>query len=129
MKLKYWIEVVKKSEPIYPIVKKFLEDELGQIGGYKSKSGNNEKEHCLLYWQSKNLEKDYECSKLWCHEMLLHIAASFNVPGEDLKLLDEKVRDYIRDNGRELKRPSIIAPPTMDAIKKTELYNYYASLE
>ena len=129
MKLKYWIEVIEKSEPIYSIVEEFIKDGCGQPEGYSRKSGNNEKEHCILHWETKNLEKDYDCTQLWCHEMLLHIAASFSVSGEDLKFLDRMAREYVSKHGPDMKRVSPIAADTMDLIKKTETYKHYDSLE
>lgn len=125
MKLKHWLEVVEKGKPVYPIVEKFIKEEYGQKGSYNSKSGNNEQEHCVFFWAKKDLEKNYNCNRLWCHEMLLHIAASFGVPDKDLEYLYHKAKKYVCENGRELKKVSVIANETMKLIEETEKYNQY----
>ena len=129
MKIKYWIEVLEKSEPIYPIVDSFINSGYGQIGGYDKKSGNNEREHCIEYWKTKNPERNYVCTLLRCHEMLLHIAKSFNVPDEDIAGLKQRAIDYVIANGRELKSTSPIAEPVMELIEKTDIFKYYDSIE
>jgi hypothetical protein len=128
MKLKYWIEVIENSEPQYDIFENFIKD-YGQIGGYNRKSGNNEREHCLIYWRKKDLEKHYTCSRLWCHEMLLHIAKAFHVPKTDINDMKQEAICYVERYGRKLSKTSPIAQKVMNHIKKTESFKYYDSME
>jgi len=130
MKIKYWIEVIEKSKSNYPLVDSFIQENYGQPGGYKKKSGNNEKEHCLIYLRKKgDVEKEYCCCSIRCHELLLHIAQSFHVSDEDLIRLKQKAIEYVIINGRELTRgPSPIAKDVMELVKKTELFKHYDSL-
>jgi hypothetical protein len=128
MKLKYWIKVVESGEPQYDIIEDFIKY-WGQIGGYNRKPGENERQHCLIYWGKKDLRKHYTCSRLRCHEMLLHIAKASHVPDNEVNDLKQEAICYVKEKGRKLSRISPIATKVMKHIEKTEDFKRYDSLD
>jgi len=131
LKMKYWIDVIREGEDVYPHVDCFIKNNYGACNGYygeiekgKGKSGTNEKEHCLIVWENNIQERPYNCTGILCLEMLLHIACAFGVNENELLTLKQKAIDYSRKHNRDYpkKGESPIANEVQKYVEKTEKY-------